>query len=102
NTHIGRFAPEDGELPVTLRGCVIAPPAPGTGRHGNAFFTMEETALLTEQGWVDASGLSQVKWRASATAPELRSGDVIEAYGWLGLPAEALNPGGVDLRWRLA
>ena len=102
NSHIGRFAPEDGEMPVTLRGRVIAPPAPGAGRHGNAFFTMEVTSLLTEQGWVDTCGLSQVKWRAGATAPELRRGDSIEAYGWLGRPVGALNPGGVDLQRRLA
>ena len=102
NAHIGRFAPEEGELPVTLRGRVITPPAPGAGRHGNAFFTMEATSLLTEQGWVDVCGLAQVKWRASATSQELRRGDAIEAYGWLGRPVGALNPGGVDLRRRLA
>ena len=101
STHIARLASEEGEVPVTLRGRVIVPPAAGAGRHGNAYFTMEATEILTEEGWVQACGLAQVKWRVSATAAELQRGDGIEAYGWLSQPVEALNPGGMDMRARL-
>ncbi len=102
STHIARFTSEDGEVPVTLHASVVVPPAAGAGRHGNAYFTIEGTALLTEQGWVKATGLAQVKWRAGATAPELHRGDALTVYGWLARPAGALNPGGMDLRRRLA
>ncbi|MGN6371059.1 MAG: ComEC/Rec2 family competence protein [Phycisphaerae bacterium] len=101
-THIARFAPLNGELPVTIRGRVVAAPAAGAGRDGNTYFTMEATSLLTGQGWISACGLAQVKWRANVTAPEIREGDGFEAYGWLSRPRSALNPGGVDMRRKLA
>jgi competence protein ComEC len=101
-THIARFAPDDGEIPVTLRGRVVVAPVPNAGFHGNTYFTAEMMEVFTGERWIASSGLAQIKWRASAIAPALHRGDAIEMYGWLSRPIGPLNPGGVDLRAHLA
>ncbi|HUO07203.1 MAG TPA: ComEC/Rec2 family competence protein [Phycisphaerae bacterium] len=102
DTHLARFIPAEGDSPITLRGRVIAAPVPNAGHHGNIYFTLEATELRTEQGWIPAHGLAQIKWRASPIAPQPHRSDQIEAYGWLSRPNPALNPGALDMRQRLA
>jgi len=102
STHIARFAPAIGEIPITLRASVLVPPPPNGDHHGNTYFTIDAAELFTNQGWIPSFGTSQIKWRASPVAPELHCGDLVEIYGWQRQPPTALNPGGLDMRRRLA
>ncbi len=100
--HLMRFAVGGGELPVSVRARVIVAPGDAGGQHASLYWTAEATEILAEQGWIPAAGLAQVKWRGNASSPALHRGDAIELYGWMQRPPRAVNPGGLDLRQRLA
>jgi competence protein ComEC len=98
---IVRFAPDDGEVPLTLRARVIVPPASGE-HHGNAYFTAEAAAIFADDRWLPASGNVSVKCHLHLSSPALATGDQVEICGWLSRPALPLNPGTLNMRERLA
>ncbi len=101
NTHIVRFAPDNGEVLIACRAQVVAPPQ-GSGKIGNAYWNGSIREIWTDRGWIPSAGQVLVKWAGGENAGNLRRGQTVELYGWLSRPLPALNPGALDPRQMLA